>query len=103
VPTGGYVAGQGGERLLDLVADARVGEETVWPNGIARHRNPNASRFDNVGVDVSEHLAQRVMSVRCARRRGRPTGAVNFSGGLMSWTQDQPRPEGQTKTVLRAK
>ena len=65
-----------GDRFGDLLARGRIGDRPVGADGVPRQRDARAGCLDDVGVDVAEHLAQRVVRVRAAGGRGR-SGCVD--------------------------
>jgi ribosomal protein S18 acetylase RimI-like enzyme len=70
----GDTAHEGRECSRDLVACRGVNDRPVWADGIPGQRNARARRLNDVGVDVAEDLAERVVRVRPACRGGRARG-----------------------------
>src|SRR4051794_23475243 len=75
-----HVLGQRAERRGDLRAERRVGDEPVRPDGVAGDRDARAGLLDDVGADVAEHLAQRVVGVGAARGGGNARGVDEGHG-----------------------
>jgi ribosomal protein S18 acetylase RimI-like enzyme len=67
----GNVMSERGDRAGDLLASARIDDRPIRPDGVPSQGDAPAGRLDDIGVDVSEHLAQRVVGVGSAGGRGR--------------------------------
>ena len=51
------------ERLSDRLARRRIADRSVRIYGLPAQRNPGACCLDYVRVDVTEHVAQRIVGV----------------------------------------
>jgi hypothetical protein len=66
------------DQLLAVGASA---QEPVWADRVSGQRQPHAGGLDDVGVDVSQDLAQRLVRVGTAGRRG-GTGDIDPCTGF---------------------